>query len=80
MGGSVWEGCADWYDAGYYVESPSRDPKGPDSGEQRVIRGGAWLNQGLWLRPAYRYRAAPTSRYVHNGFRCVQDPPAGLDR
>lgn len=72
MPGGVWEWCGDWYGEGYYAESAPRDPTGPPAGSLRLLRGGSWLNQGLWLRPAYRHRNDPFSRNVHHGFRCVQ--------
>jgi formylglycine-generating enzyme required for sulfatase activity len=75
MSGGVWEWCGDWYGEGYYAESAAQDPTGPPAGSLRVLRGGSWLNQGLWLRPAYRHRNDPSSRNVHHGFRCVQGVP-----
>ena len=39
MTSNVWEWVADWYDANYYQSAPSRNPKGPDSGQLRVRRG-----------------------------------------
>ncbi len=75
MSGSMWEWCDDWYGERYYSESLSLDPQGPASGTRRIIRGGAWMSQPLWLRTAYRFNVPPTTRKADHGFRCVQEAP-----
>ncbi|HSL86748.1 MAG TPA: SUMF1/EgtB/PvdO family nonheme iron enzyme, partial [Bacteroidales bacterium] len=47
MLGNVAEFCSDWYqpDAySLYDEEIVRNPRGPESGEERVVRGGSFLN------------------------------------
>lgn len=72
--GNVWEWTSDWQ--GDYAAKEQRDPKGPASGELRVIRGGAW-NGGLkaWLRPSFRYAMKPDTVSHGIGFRCAADQP-----
>ena len=75
MAGSMWEWSADRHGAGYYADSPRKDPQGPASGMTRVMRGGAWMSHYQWLRTAHRFKAPPTTRHAHHGFRCAQDAP-----
>jgi len=73
MTGNVWEWCEDWYDENYYSTSPKQNPKGPDSGTMRVLRGCAWNYNPNYLRAANRNRYVPFYRDDVVGFRCLQD-------
>jgi formylglycine-generating enzyme required for sulfatase activity len=79
--GNVWEWCNDFYKVDYYAESPKQDPKGPPTGENKVLRGGAWRFGEESARAGYRYNENPGYSdvcfgYDIYGFRCVRKSPA----
>jgi len=69
--GNVWEWVADNY-APYTAEA-EENPTGPREGKERVIRGGAWNgSMESWVRPTFRFHAAPTQKSYGIGFRCAK--------
>ena len=77
MCGNVWQWCNDFYKVDYYAESPREDPRGPATGETKVVRGGAWRFSAESCRSGYRYNENPGYAddcfgYDIYGFRCVR--------
>ena len=71
MVGNVWEWTSDNYDPGIYAEGAATDPKGPQAGFYRVIRGGGWYSSAGQLRVANRQWYSVGYSEVSVGFRCA---------
>ncbi|WP_051844459.1 formylglycine-generating enzyme family protein [Streptomyces sp. NRRL S-813] len=74
--GNVWEWCSDWFSPAYYAQSPAEDPRGPDTGAARVLRGGSYLCHDSYCnryRVAARSSNTPDSSSGNLGFRCAND-------
>lgn len=75
MAGGIMEWCQDWYARGYYAASPRKDPKGPEKGAYRVLRGGSFFVEPFDLRSTARSAAWPSFQgYRMVGFRAVREP------
>ncbi len=72
MAGNVAEWVADWLDEDYYKRSPERNPRGPESGTFKVLRGGSWNFSPIFLRSSYRFNGSPDFRLNLIGFRCAR--------
>ncbi len=78
MHGNVWEWCSDWHGEKYYDECKAKgtveNPPGPETGSNRVVRGGSWDCSAEICRSAARDRGTPGGRGGVVGFRLVFVP------
>jgi len=72
MSGNVWEWLGDRYDASYYTGDAQTDPVGPDSGDYRAYRGGAWYAPADFTRVARRNHDHPENRGHGLGLRLAR--------
>ncbi|MBC8333563.1 MAG: formylglycine-generating enzyme family protein, partial [Anaerolineae bacterium] len=72
MAGNLREWVADWYDSDYYQISPPANPEGPQTGANRVLRGGSWNGTDGYVRSANRDRGSPSYTVNDFGFRCAR--------
>jgi formylglycine-generating enzyme required for sulfatase activity len=85
MAGNVAEWVGDWYLASYYHDrwtkategmgsGTDREPRGPETGTERVIRGGSWATRASSrLTTTFRDHDRPGTRVNWVGFRCAKD-------
>lgn len=74
VAGNVFEWVADW--GAPYTSDSQRNPKGPATGERKIVRGGGWNGAHQnWLRPSFRFAADPQMKSHGFGFRCASDIP-----
>jgi formylglycine-generating enzyme required for sulfatase activity len=71
--GNVWEWTSDFYGDDYYAASPVENPKGPERGRFKVIRGGSWHSGAMCVQTFYRNGLSPGWVDFAVGFRCVKD-------
>jgi formylglycine-generating enzyme required for sulfatase activity len=71
MLGNVREWCNDWHSPDFPTP-PLTDPRGPETGRDKVLRGGAYNDLPEAVRPTRRHRENPRSRKPTFGFRVMR--------
>jgi formylglycine-generating enzyme required for sulfatase activity len=73
MHGNQWEWCLDWskYE---YEDAASVDPKDPDSGGDRIHRGGGWQSGPQTCQSTYRDATRPDTGIELIDFRVLVKP------
>jgi formylglycine-generating enzyme required for sulfatase activity len=75
MTGNTWEWCADWFSRVFHTRDRRTNPRGPDAGTHKVVRGGSYLSHASYCR---RYRVSARSSLTPDtssgdvGFRCAR--------
>jgi formylglycine-generating enzyme required for sulfatase activity len=72
MAGMVFQWCSDYYLADYWRYAPQKDPQGPTTGKDRVVKSGSWYDDDdvdfvVGRRTSYN----PNAEYIFAGFRCA---------
>jgi formylglycine-generating enzyme required for sulfatase activity len=72
LSGNVSEWVADWFSEDF-PRGDLRNPKGPDNGTGKVLRGGGWYDPAERITTTKRFHADPGHRSDDVGFRCAID-------
>ncbi len=71
MAGNMEDWVNDWYAEDYYQIGEKVNPKGPESGTSKVLRGGTFLESPSASNVFIRYKSENLEKdYSSTGFRC----------
>lgn len=72
MSGNVREWVQDWYAPDYFKIAPQKNPRGPQAGILKVIKGGSWHSFKADVRAASRGKGGFALKTDGIGFRCAR--------
>ena len=72
LAGNVMEWTSDYYRPESPQSSSTVNPRGPDAGAMRSVRGGSWRQPPFFARTSYREAATPDTRSTEIGLRCAR--------
>ena len=75
--GNVMEWVDDWYQENAYRDAAESNPRSPEHGTYKVLRGAGYTSSGSDLRITSRSKMVPDFRDETIGFRCAQDVKNG---
>lgn len=70
--GNVWEWVNDWYSETSYKQATQSNPQGVQNGTLKVFRGGSYMSEELFCRPAYRNFDKPSVKQDFLGLRIAK--------
>jgi formylglycine-generating enzyme required for sulfatase activity len=74
MSGNANEWVADWYSPNYYKSSPEKYPLGPRDGEEKILRGGAFVRDRKPITAIRMWTNPIVGNYLDgDGIRCAKD-------
>ncbi len=78
MGGNAAEWCDDWFSP--YTSDAAIDPHGPETGKEKVIRGGSFISGTDALMAQHRDKAGRYTAWNDTGFRVVRAVPPAIPK
>jgi formylglycine-generating enzyme required for sulfatase activity len=69
----------DWYAVDYYQRSPVDNPGGPDTGTEKVLRGGKIWGNSDDRMTAYRHKSNPEKMYLESDGKTMDYAPVWED-
>ena len=76
MAGNAEEWVQDWVDFSYYKSQEGgvvQDPRGPEEGDLKGIKGGSYGSKKHFIRIATRLYGVPRAKSPYLGYRCARD-------